>query len=646
MLWNPSEGEAAVDRERTAEVEVERKFWAFISYSHRDEEHAVRIHRALEAYRIPRQLAGRSVRDTVVPQRLFPVFRDRDELASGPDLTDQVRRALERSRALVVICSPAAAKSRYVSQEIAHFQGLGRADRIFTVIAGGEPSSDPESELDCFPPELRSKVNTDHGLEFVAPIASDVRPKKDTRRAALLKLVAGILGVGLDELRRRDDQRRTAARINATAFAAVGALALALIFFVSSDAGLTFPGSERARTWLDAAGLTLFRRVAPRSEVQRLAARARRRLEQALLQRQLPDGTFTYRAVRPESDTWSSAEAIAALVSAPELDRAQWARVQTTLDELFQHYLVRDTKGLTGWLCETGRPPNGAISLWLVSALARALRRHDLPDSDRRTVAARFETAIAAASRLRPVPSGGWNMYPSMDDPNDHDAYSTVLALQALLDVRASGLQWTIDHISLAKLTDEAAAWLIRAWDTRDGAAGWTAFPAETRPSERNILDGLSLQIFDTLLRAEAEAGVMLPTELVRVMTSRLIEVGKRPPEYRKDQYDFALMVAGRWEKEGTYFTWFPWAARAALSWLERPAATTAPAAERRAVERTLGRIVATDGDAFLSQATATESETFEITELLFCFSAIDGQPQDRTRRLGAHPTSLPSTHE
>ncbi|HEY5290029.1 MAG TPA: hypothetical protein VIJ59_08350, partial [Caulobacteraceae bacterium] len=40
------------------------------------------------------------------------------------------------------------------------------------------------------------------------PIAADLRPEGDGRRAAKLKLVAGMLGVGLDELARRDAQRR------------------------------------------------------------------------------------------------------------------------------------------------------------------------------------------------------------------------------------------------------------------------------------------------------------------------------------------------------------------------------------------------------------------------------------------------------
>ena len=88
------------------------KYQAFISYSHRDERWAARLHKAIEAYRIPKSLIGRSASKGVVPSRIFPVFRDRDELASSPDLSESLRLALRQSAHLIVLCSPAAARIR------------------------------------------------------------------------------------------------------------------------------------------------------------------------------------------------------------------------------------------------------------------------------------------------------------------------------------------------------------------------------------------------------------------------------------------------------------------------------------------------------------------------------------------------------
>ena len=115
------------------------KYRAFISYSHRDEEWAKWLHRSLETYRIPKHLVGRETEYGDVPERLAPVFRDRDELPTATNLGETLTRALQQSACQIVICSPAAAKSHWVNEEILAFKRLGREHRIFALIVGGEP---------------------------------------------------------------------------------------------------------------------------------------------------------------------------------------------------------------------------------------------------------------------------------------------------------------------------------------------------------------------------------------------------------------------------------------------------------------------------------------------------------------------------
>ena len=62
------------------------RYFAFISYSHRDKAWAGWLHRALETYRVPRRLVGLRTSVGLIPPRLLPIFRDRDELASAADL--------------------------------------------------------------------------------------------------------------------------------------------------------------------------------------------------------------------------------------------------------------------------------------------------------------------------------------------------------------------------------------------------------------------------------------------------------------------------------------------------------------------------------------------------------------------------------
>jgi tetratricopeptide (TPR) repeat protein len=189
------------------------RYWAFISYSHRDSAWADWLHKAIERYRLPKALIGTDTPRGTVPKRLTPVFRDRDELPSATDLGALLTAALAESNAQIVICSPQAAKSKWVNEEILAFKRLGREDRIFCLIVGGEPNASDmpgREEEECFPPALRFRLGADGALSDMRtePIAADARPGKDGKSNAKLKLISGVLGVGFDSLRRREQQRR------------------------------------------------------------------------------------------------------------------------------------------------------------------------------------------------------------------------------------------------------------------------------------------------------------------------------------------------------------------------------------------------------------------------------------------------------
>jgi tetratricopeptide (TPR) repeat protein len=189
------------------------KYRAFLSYSHRDTKWAGWLHKSLESYRPPKSLVGTISARGLVPKRLTPIFRDREELASATDLGTVINAALQQSACQIVICSPQAAKSHWVNEEIIAFKRLGGEDRIFCLIVGGEPNATDlpgRAEEECFPPALRFRLGADGLLSdaHTEPIAADARPGKDGKQAAKLKVIAGVLGVGYDALRRREAQRR------------------------------------------------------------------------------------------------------------------------------------------------------------------------------------------------------------------------------------------------------------------------------------------------------------------------------------------------------------------------------------------------------------------------------------------------------
>lgn len=202
---------------------------AFISYSHRDQDVAKRLHRALESYRIPAKLVGKETAVGKVPRRLRPIFRDREELPASGDLSAELSAAIRQSQFLIVICSPSAARSRWVNEEILQFKRFHGDNRVLALVVDGEPNtaSHGGGSQECFPQALRFHMGADGHLsdEPAEPIAADYRREADGARLAIQKLIAGLTGLKLDELVRREAQRRIA-RATTISTAAVAGMVL------------------------------------------------------------------------------------------------------------------------------------------------------------------------------------------------------------------------------------------------------------------------------------------------------------------------------------------------------------------------------------------------------------------------------------
>jgi len=206
------------------------RYYAFLSYSHRDKDLADWLHRELERFRVPRSLEGKLTATGVVPRRLTPIFRDQHDLSAGDDLALEIEAALAASQFLVVLCSPTAAKSRWTNLEIESFKRTRPEGCVLAAIVAGEPfASDMpgREEEECFPPALRYKYDRrgHRTTKKAEPLAADFRESGDGKRLAFLKLVAGMLGVGLDELVQRDQTRRQR-RLAALAAASLAGMAI------------------------------------------------------------------------------------------------------------------------------------------------------------------------------------------------------------------------------------------------------------------------------------------------------------------------------------------------------------------------------------------------------------------------------------
>lgn len=186
------------------------KYFAFLSYSRADEKAAARLSRYLETFRVPVRLGGPEQR---LPKRMAPIFRDRDEFSASSDLGAAITDALASSRSLIVLCSPAAAQSVWVNEEIRTFRRLGSSGKILAVLLEGEPR-------ESFPPAL-----TEGGVE---PLATDFRPSSRDAADGRLRLVAGLLGIDFDALKRRERLRVRRLRLQLAAISLVVSVTVAL----------------------------------------------------------------------------------------------------------------------------------------------------------------------------------------------------------------------------------------------------------------------------------------------------------------------------------------------------------------------------------------------------------------------------------
>ena len=364
-------------------MDSERNYWAFISYSHHDQRWADWLLHAVESYRVPRKLVGAPTPDGPRPNRLFPLFRDRDELAGSvrPERDDPPRFGLfaQFDRHLL------AARGRLA---------LGRGRNQDLQVPG---SRGPRFLPDCRrraehhrPPRCgparmptvtrpplrrRSCALLDAPID---PLAADARKGKDGLHNAKLKLLAALLHVGFDDLKQREQLRRQRQRVRLGLSAGLLLLASLLGYIAAADAGMGVPGGERARNVIDLYARSWWRPLYSSEEIERVAASqcgAGRRVA-------VPNRKRWHRGHAPDVpgrlhvlEYWTHCQALAALYNAPELSDAERRAYLVGLELPFAP--GRPVEGLGnkyGWIDINGTQTRVVPGLWLTAAVAG--RRH------------------------------------------------------------------------------------------------------------------------------------------------------------------------------------------------------------------------------------------------------------------------------
>jgi tetratricopeptide (TPR) repeat protein len=162
-----------------------------------------------------------------IPKTLRPIFRDRQDFDAGASLGAETIAALDDSATLILLASPAAARSKYVNEEVRLFRSRHPGRLLIPLIVDGD-TGDPEKE--CFPPALRFAVGPDGAITdtHVDVLAADLREKGDGFELALAKVVARLIGLAPDDVyRRAERERRRQNRLRAAVGAVIVVLGLA-----------------------------------------------------------------------------------------------------------------------------------------------------------------------------------------------------------------------------------------------------------------------------------------------------------------------------------------------------------------------------------------------------------------------------------
>lgn len=168
------------------------KRYAFISYSHKDVKEAKWLHKHLEYYKLPSDIFNEYDENN---RYLRPVFRDKEDIGTGV-LKSVLRKELEVSKYLIVICSPNSAQSTYVSQEAQVFIDQGRIKHIIPYIIDGIPKSGGAKE--CFPKSLITHIENFPDDELLGANINEVG-----RQKAFIRIVSSLLNVEFDALWKR-----------------------------------------------------------------------------------------------------------------------------------------------------------------------------------------------------------------------------------------------------------------------------------------------------------------------------------------------------------------------------------------------------------------------------------------------------------
>ena len=191
----------------------EYTYIAYISYRHSplDMKAAKQVQKKIENYKIPKEF-----QEHFGGKRFGRVFRDQDELPSTASLSDSIRDAIDRSKFLVVICTPELPKSKWCEEEIRYFLETHDRSRLLAVLVDGKP------EQSFSPYMLYDFDEEGKPIADYEPLAVNIDGPNHTINSQVFnkeitRLYATFLGCPFDSLWQREKRARLKRLLGASA---------------------------------------------------------------------------------------------------------------------------------------------------------------------------------------------------------------------------------------------------------------------------------------------------------------------------------------------------------------------------------------------------------------------------------------------
>lgn len=202
-----------------------------------DRSAAESLEKGLTTYKLPR------TKDSSVTERSYTRIWVHI-LEGAQELTDDIRERLNRTRWLILVCSPGVKASYGVNTLISYFYSLGRKANVLPLLIQGDPLESFPSLF--FEERETSLVDADGQVEIIKeitePLAVDIRsdsPKTSLKLVshARIKVVAALIGVSYDALEQRHYKRaRRRAAILATVLVLVPVILASIFAYLWLDA--------------------------------------------------------------------------------------------------------------------------------------------------------------------------------------------------------------------------------------------------------------------------------------------------------------------------------------------------------------------------------------------------------------------------